>query len=154
MKISEIMTKAAVSDSPEDSLAEAAARMWNAQTGSLLVMDGEHLLGIVTERDLLRTVAQGQDPTQVPLKDVMRTDVITVGPQTTLKEAAKLMTTKWIRHLPIVEGTKVVGIVSQRDLTGMLADALHEPDALHKLVESSSLIRERRLMRVEAGDLD
>lgn len=154
MKISEIMTKATVTDSADDTLAEAAARMWNAQTGSLLVMDGENLLGIVTERDLLRAIAQGQDPTQIPLKDVMRTDVVTIGPQTKLKEAAKLMTTKWFRHLPIVENGKVVGIVSQRDLTGMLAEALHEPDALHKLVESSSLIRERRLKRVEAGDLD
>ena len=64
------------------------------------------------------------------------------------------MTTKWIRHLPILDNGRVVGIVSQRDLTGMLADALHEPDALNRLVESSSLIRERRLKRVEAGDLD
>ena len=154
MKISEIMTKATVTDAASDSLAEAAARMWHAQTGSLLVMEGENLLGIVTERDLLRAVANGQDPTQVPLKDVMRTDVITCGPQTTLKEAAKTMATKWIRHLPVVEAGKVVGIVSQRDLTGILAEALHEPEALHKLVESSALVRERRLKRIEAGDLD
>lgn len=154
MKISEIMTKAAVTDDATDSLAAAATRMWQAQTGSLLVMDGETLLGIVTERDLLRTVANGEDPKQVALKDVMRTEVITCGPQTSLKEAAKLMTTKWIRHLPIVDAGKVVGIVSQRDLTGVLAEALHEPEALHKLVEASSLIRERRLKRIEAGDLD
>lgn len=154
MKVSEIMTKATVTDSPSDTLAEAAARMWNAQTGSLLVMDGENLMGIVTERDLLRCVAQGQDAGKVPLKDVMRTDLITCGPQTTLKEAAKIMATRWIRHLPVIEGTKVVGIVSQRDLTGVLAEALHEPDALHALVESSQLVRERRLKRIEAGDLD
>jgi len=154
MKVSEIMTKATVTDAADDSLAEAAARMWNAQTGSLLVMDGENMLGIVTERDLLRAVANGLDPKQVPLKDVMRTDVVTCGPQTTLKEAANLMATKWFRHLPVVEGGKVVGILSQRDLTGMLAQALHEPEALHQLVESSSLIRERRLKRIEAGDLD
>jgi CBS domain-containing protein len=154
MKISEIMTKAAVTDSVDDTLAEAARRMWEQQTGSLLVMDGERLLGIVTERDLLRVIAQGQDPTKVTLKDVMRTDVITIGPTTRLKEAAKVMATKWIRHLPIVEGGKVVGIVSQRDLTGVLAEALHEPEALHKLVESSDLVRERRLKRIEAGDLD
>jgi CBS domain-containing protein len=154
MKVSEIMTKATVTDSPSDTLAEAAARMWNAQTGSLLVMDGENLMGIVTERDLLRCVAQGQDANTIPLKDVMRTDLITCGPQTTLKEAAKIMATRWIRHLPVIEGTKVVGIVSQRDLTGILAEALHEPDALHALVESSQLVRERRLKRIEAGDLD
>src|SRR5688500_16968330 len=104
MKISEIMTKATVTDAADDSLAEAAARMWNAQTGSLLVMEGENLLGIVTERDLLRAIANGQDPKTVRLKDVMRTDVITAGPQTTLKEAANIMATKWIRHLPICEG--------------------------------------------------
>lgn len=154
MKISEIMTKAAVSDAADDTLAEAATRMWNAQTGSLLVMDGESLVGIVTERDLLRAVANGLQPDQVPLKDVMRTDVLTAGPQTTLREAAKIMATRWIRHLPIVENGKVVGIVSQRDLTGVLAEALHEPEALHKLIESSSLVSQRRLKRVEMGDLD
>jgi CBS domain-containing protein len=154
MKVSEIMTKATVTDAAQDTLAEAAARMWNAQTGSLLVMEGEHLLGILTERDVLRAVAHGMDPLQVPVKDLMRTDVITVGPQTTLKEAAKLMATKWIRHLPVVEGSKVVGILSQRDLTGVLAEALHEPEALHQLVEASALVREKRLRRIEAGDLD
>jgi CBS domain-containing protein len=154
MKVSEIMTKATVTDAAQDTLAEAAARMWNAQTGSLLVMEGEHLLGILTERDVLRAIAHGMDPQQVPVKDLMRTDVITVGPQTSLKEAAKLMATKWIRHLPVVEGSRVVGILSQRDLTGVLAEALHEPEALHQLVEASALIRERRLKRIEAGDLD
>ncbi len=154
MKISEIMTKATVTDAATDSLSDAAARMWNAQTGSLLVMDGENLLGIVTERDLLRAIAHGQDPREVPLKDVMATDLITAGPQTSLKDAANIMATKWIRHLPIVEHGKVVGIVSQRDLTGVLAQALHEPEALHQLVEASTLIRERRLKRIEAGDLD
>src|SRR6267142_1818617 len=103
MKVSEIMTKATVTDSPADTLAEAAARMWNAQTGSLLVMEGQNLMGIVTERDLLRAVANGQDPARVTLKDVMRTDVITCGPQTTLREAAKIMGTRWIRHLPVIE---------------------------------------------------
>jgi len=154
MKVSEIMTKATVTDAAQDTLAEAAARMWNAQTGSLLVMEGEHLLGILTERDVLRAIAHGMDPLQVPVKDLMRTDVITVGPQTTLKEAAKLMATKWIRHLPVVEGSKVVGILSQRDLTGVLAEALHEPEALHQLVEASALVREKRLRRIEMGDLD
>jgi CBS domain-containing protein len=154
MKVSDIMTKAAVTDAADDSLAEGAARMWGAQTGSLLVMDGDHLLGIVTERDLLRAVGQGLDPTQVPLKEVMATDLITCGPQTSLREAARLMASKWIRHIPVVDGTRVVGVLSQRDLTGVLAEALNEPEAMHKLVESSNLIRERRLRRIEAGDLD
>jgi CBS domain-containing protein len=64
------------------------------------------------------------------------------------------MATKWIRHLPIVEGSKVVGMISQRDLTGVLAEALHEPERLQQLVKASMLIRERRLKRLEAGDYD
>lgn len=154
MKISEIMTKAAVHDSADDTLAEAARRMWTQQTGSLLVMDGERLVGIVTERDLLKTVANGRDPAKVPLKEVMTTELITIGPQTSLKEAAQLMATKWIRHLPVVESGHVLGIISQRDLTGVLAEALTEPEALQQLVEASQLPRARRLRRIEAGDLD
>lgn len=154
MKISEIMTNATVHEAADDSLADAARKMRAAQTGSLLVMDGDRLVGIVTERDLLRAVAEGKDPGALPLKDVMTTDVITITPQTTLKEAAGLMAEKWIRHLPVVESERVVGIISQRDLTGVLAAALNEPAALHTLVESSELVRERRLKRIEAGDLD
>jgi CBS domain-containing protein len=154
MKISEIMTNAAVSDSAGDSVTEASRRMHEQQTGSLLVMDGQNLVGIITERDVLKVVARGLDPNTTSIKEVMTTDVVTIEPNTRLKEAAKLMASKWIRHLPVVEGTKVVGIVSQRDLTGVLAGALNEPEALHKLLESSELVRERRLKRIEAGDLD
>jgi CBS domain-containing protein len=154
MKVSDIMTKAAVTDAADDTLAEGAARMWHAQTGSLLVTEGDSLLGIVTERDLLRAVAQGIDPTTTPLKEVMATDLITIQPQTTLREAARIMASKWVRHLPVIENGRCVGVLSQRDLTGVLAEALNEPEAMHNLVESSNLVRERRLKRIEAGDLD
>lgn len=148
------MTKAAVVDSADETLADGAKKMRDNQTGSLLVMDGTRLMGIVTERDVLRAVAEGKDPATLPLKDAMTTEVITIGPRTRLKEAAALMAEKWIRHLPVLENETVVGIISQRDLTGVLAQALNEPEALHNLVESSELVRERRLKRIEAGDLD
>lgn len=154
MKVSDIMTKAAVTDGADDTLSEGAARMWSAQTGSLLVTDGETLLGIVTERDLLRAIAQGIDPTTTPLKEIMVTDLITIQPQTTLREAARIMASQWVRHLPVMEGDRCIGVLSQRDLTGVLAEALNEPEAMHNLVESSNLVRERRLKRIEAGDLD
>ena len=154
MKISEIMTKAAVTDSAEDTIAEACDKMRHAQTSSILIMDGERLVGIFTERDVVKAVARDLDTKKTPIKDVMTTDIVTIGPMTRLKEAANIMATKWIRHLPIVEGTKVVGMISQRDLTGILAEALHEPEALHQLVEASQLVRERRLKRIEAGDYD
>jgi CBS domain-containing protein len=154
MKISEIMTKAAVTDTTEDTLTEACEKMRHAQTSSMLIMDDERLVGIVTERDVVKAVAQGLDPKETRVKDLMTTDIVTIGPMTTLKEAANIMATKWIRHLPIVEGSKVVGMISQRDLTGVLAAALHEPERLNQLVEASMLIRERRLKRIEAGDYD
>jgi CBS domain-containing protein len=153
MKITEIMTEAAVTDRPDDSLEAAAKKMWEQQTGSLLVTDGEELVGIVTERDILRAVATGT-PLDTPLSAVMTKDLVTVDPGTSLRDAARIMTEKWIRHLPVLDGGKLVGIVSQRDLSGVLAGALNEPESLHRLIESSELVRERRLKRIEPGDLD
>ena len=153
MRISDVMTKAAVTDRANDSLQAAAAKMWEQQTGSLLVTDGDELMGIVTERDVLKAVATGT-PLDTPISDLMSKDLITVDPGTSLREAASIMTEKWIRHLPVLESGKLVGIVSQRDLAGVLAGALNEPESLHRLIESSELVRERRLKRIEAGDLD
>ncbi|MGH2692584.1 MAG: CBS domain-containing protein [Actinomycetota bacterium] len=153
MKISEIMTEAAVVDSPNDTLGEAARKMWEQQTGSLLVLEGDQLLGIVTERDVLKAVATGT-PMDTPVSAVMTKDLITVEPNAKLREAAAIMTEKWIRHLPVLDSGKLVGIVSQRDLSGVLAGALNEPDDLRRLIEGSGLVREKRLKRIEAGDLD
>jgi CBS domain-containing protein len=153
MKISDIMTEAAVTDRPDDSLEQAARKMWKQQTGSLLVLEGNDLLGIVTERDILKAVANGV-PLDTPISDLMSKELVTVGPGTSLREAAGVMTEKWIRHLPVLDGGKLVGIVSQRDLAGVLSGALNEPEGLHRLIESSELVRERRLKRIEAGDLD
>src|SRR5688572_7329064 len=102
MNVSDIMTPAALSDAPDDTLAEASSKMWQQQTGSLLIMDGTRLNGIVTERDIMRTVAEGKDPKTVSLRDAMTTDVVTVTPDTALTEAAQVMFEKWFRHLPVV----------------------------------------------------
>jgi CBS domain-containing protein len=154
MKVSEIMTSAAVIDQSDDTLAEAARKMWKQQTGSLLVMEGEDLVGILTERDVLKAVAAGARMDEARISEVMTKDVLTVGPQASLREAAKIMADRWIRHLPVVDGGKVVGVLSQRDLAGVLAGALNEPEALTALVEASELARERRLKRIEHGVWD
>ncbi|MFN2390187.1 MAG: CBS domain-containing protein [Actinomycetota bacterium] len=154
MKVSDIMTDATVWDAPDDTLAEASSKMWQQQTGSLLIMDGDQLLGIVTERDVLRTVGEGRDPKNISLRDVMSTDVVTVGPDSSVREAADIMFEKWFRHLPVTtaEG-KVVGIISLRDLLTLVAEGRDEPAALQELT-GHVLVRDRRLQRVEAGDLD
>lgn len=154
MRISDIMTKAAVTDQPDDTLAMAAKKMWEQQTGSLLVLEQDDLVGIITERDILKAVAGGADLESTRISEVMTKDLITVDPGASLREAAGLMTDKWIRHLPVLEKGKLVGIASQRDLSGVLAKALNEPEGLHRLIESSGLVRDQRLKRIERGDLD
>src|SRR5436305_8220017 len=146
------MTPASVTESPADSLRAAADRMWSQQTGSLLVMEGPRLLGILTERDVMKAVARGSDLDATPVSAVMTTNVLTVSPETSLHEAARHMATRWIRHLPIVDGGAVVGMVSQRDLCGVLAALGAEPETGQ--IPADDLVRSRRLARIEAGDLD
>ncbi len=154
MRVSEIMTNAAVIDASDDTLAEAARKMWKQQTGSLLVVDGEELVGIITERDVLKAVATGVPLEDTRISEVMTKDVTTVGPGTSLREAAKIMADLWIRHLPVLDSGKLVGVLSQRDLAGVLAGALNEPEALQQLVEASELVRDHRLRRIEHGAWD
>jgi CBS domain-containing protein len=154
VRVSEIMTNAAVIDQPDDTLAEAARKMWQQQTGSLLVIDGEDLVGILTERDILKAVATGMPLDDTRISQVMSKDLVTVGPGTSLREAARVMAERWIRHLPVLDNGKLVGVISQRDLSGVLAGALNEPEALTQLIEASELARERRLKRVEHGVWD
>lgn len=154
MNVSDIMTSAAVTDAPDDTLADASAKMWQQQTGSLLVMEGDRLIGIVTERDLLRHIGEGGDASSTPLRDVMTPDPVTISPDTALHAAAQIMFDKWFRHLPVVTGDgKVVGMISLRDLLTLVARGMEEPETLQKLT-GLKLVRDARLERIEAGDLD
>jgi CBS domain-containing protein len=154
MRVSDIMTAAAVSDAPDDTLAEASSKMWQQQTGSLLVMQENRLIGIVTERDVLKHVAEGGEPKTVSLRDVMTTDVVTIPPETTLHDAAQIMFEHWFRHLPVVSGDgAVLGVISLRDLLTLVAESFEEPETLQALT-GHRLVRDVRLDRIEAGDLD
>jgi CBS domain-containing protein len=152
MIVADVMTQASVTDAPGETLQSAAHRMWRQQTGSLLIMEGESLVGIITERDIMRAVARGHDVGSTDVAEVMSKDIQHVPPGTTIHEAARLMAAKWIRHLPIVEDGRVLGVVSQRDLVGVFA-AL-DPDPRGIELASDELVRERRLARIEQGDLD
>jgi CBS domain-containing protein len=152
VRVADIMTNASVTESPSDSLRSAADTMWRQQTGSLLVMDGADLVGIITERDVMKAVAQGRDAATSPVSDVMTRDVLTITPDTSAHEAARHMAARWIRHLPVVDAGRVVGVVSQRDLVGVFAALVPDPDGVQ--LPSDVLVRERRLARIEQGDLD
>lgn len=152
MQVADVMTQASVVESPTDSLRSAAEAMWRQQTGSLLVMDGDVLLGIVTERDIMKAIARGWDPEQAAVSDVMTCEMLTIGPETSLHEAARLMAARWIRHLPVVRDGDVVGVVSQRDLVGVFAALSRDPEGV--ALPADELVRARRLVRIEHGDLD
>lgn len=152
MQVADVMTSVRVSDLKTGALRAAAARMWEQQTGSLLVMEGDQLLGIVTERDMVRAVAQGADVDSGTVGEVMTSDVLTVPPDMPLYEAARLMVSRWVRHLPVVEGGQVVGVLSLRDLVAVLAAMGSATDQI--ALPADELVRSRRLARIEAGDLD
>jgi CBS domain-containing protein len=146
------MTPATVTESRGDSLRAAAARMWRQQTGSLVVTEGGRLAGIITERDVLRAVALGADPDKSSVDDVMTAEVFTVPPDTDLQDAARQMAARWIRHLPVVDGEEIVGVVGMRDMTGVFAAMA--PGSVAVEHEFDLLVRQRRLARIEQGDLD
>ena len=152
MQVRDVMTEATVTDATTDTLRSAAERMWREQTGSLLVLDGERLAGIITERDLLRALALGADPATVTVDEAMTTEVFTVPPDMPLLDAAREMATRRIRHLHVADDGRLVGMVSMRDVTGVFAALA--PGAVTVEHEFDQLVRERRLARIEHGDLD
>lgn len=152
VQVRDVMTEATITESATDSLRSAAERMWRNQTGSLLVMDDGRLAGIITERDLLRAVALGADLATATVDEAMTTEVYTVSPDLPLREAAREMAARWIRHLPVVDEGRVLGVVSMRDVTGVFAALV--PGSVSVEHEFDQLVRERRLARIEHGDLD
>jgi CBS domain-containing protein len=102
---------------PNATVLDAVARMAEQNIGSLLVMDEEKLVGIITERHYARNVVlKGKTSASIPVSDIMERNVIYVGPEESVELCMALMTEKRIRHLPVLEGEKVIGIVSIGDL--------------------------------------
>lgn len=103
---------------PETSVAEAVHQMYQRGIGALLITEGDRLVGIFTERDVLfRVVAGDLDPKSTKVTQVMTTDPLAVKPATTAEQAMRLVTDKRFRHLPVVEEGRLVGVVSSGDLT-------------------------------------
>jgi CBS domain-containing protein len=114
--VSELMHTRVVSVTADDPVAAAAAAMVQHKTGSALVMQGRFLAGILTERDVLRAAASGADLTEAPVSAWMTKDPESAATDTTVQEAAQLMLLHGFRHLPVMAGREVRGVVSLRDL--------------------------------------
>jgi CBS domain-containing protein len=105
-----------VSARSDDPVSAAAAAMVRAKAGSALVMQGRLLAGILTERDVLRAAASGVDLTTSAVSVWMTKDPESATPDTTIEDAAQLMLLHGFRHLPVLDGREVRGVVSLRDL--------------------------------------
>ncbi|HPR08148.1 MAG: CBS domain-containing protein [Burkholderiaceae bacterium] len=102
---------------PTATVREALQRMAEREIGSVLIMQGDALLGIFTERDYARKIAlKGLSSTDALLADVMTARLYVVGPRQTVQECLGIMTQGKLRHLPVVEGGQVVGLISIGDL--------------------------------------
>ncbi|MCS7294520.1 MAG: CBS domain-containing protein [Chloroflexota bacterium] len=102
---------------PRTTVRQAVQRMNEHGIGAVLVLEGERPIGIFTERDVLRRVVDaGRDPDTTLVQEVMSSPVVTVRPDTPVREAMETITTLRHRHLPVVDGGKVVGLVSIGDL--------------------------------------
>ena len=118
--VGEIMTPDVLGLEPATSLVDAARRMHERRVGAVVVQEGDRLVGIVTERDILRAVATGAIGGSVV--DAMTHGPDTIGPDESAGQAAALMIHGGFRHLPVVDGNDVVGMLSIRDLVRVSVD--------------------------------
>jgi CBS domain-containing protein len=116
--IRDVMTPDPVCVDPHDSAADAARRMREVDSGAILVTEGGHLKGLLTDRDIvMRAVADGRDPAQVEVGEICSADVGTLRPDDDVDRAVELMRKRHVRRIPVVEGgDRPVGIVSIGDL--------------------------------------
>lgn len=141
MQVRDIMHTDVKTTSPADTFEHVATILHDNGISSVVVMDGDRLAGIVTERDLVNLVADGGDPRATTVADRMTKELDTVGLRTDIAEAAEHMARLRIRHLPVVDGGKLAGIVSIRDLTNWAVRELTEGHELPDLERSHAALR-------------
>src|SRR5688572_21466706 len=114
--VGELMSSPVVTALPDETVADAATRMRDASVGSVVVVDGDRPIGILTERDLVRWGAAGVDPGASKVAEWMTSEPEVVAPGTPVQEAYDTLASHGFRHIPVVDDDRLVGIVSSRDL--------------------------------------
>ena len=114
-RLADFMTRDVLAVAPEDTLGEAAQRMVEQRVGSAVVLEHGRLIGILTERDLLRAVAGRVHSSDARVREWMTADPVVASESTSAGEAARTMLEHGFRHLPVVEADRMLGIVSLRD---------------------------------------
>lgn len=142
MKVRDIMSKDVACLRSDDSIERAAQLMKQYNCGSIPVCTQDKLIGIVTDRDItLRSVASGEDVTAQRVGDIMTDNVVFASPELDVNDAARLMSDRQIRRLPIVENNSLVGIVALGDISLEPACQDSAEDALKSISMSGTNIR-------------
>ncbi len=143
MRVRDCMSENVVTITPEESAALAARLMTRHNLGVLAVCDYHGTLqGVVTDRDIItRCVAVDQDPSRVPVADIMSAQVETIAPEEKTQAATERMARKQVRRLPVVEAGKLVGVVSLNDLA---RNRKTEMEAAQALCEISGNVKKRK----------
>jgi len=117
-KVHDVMTDSPRCVTPDTSVSDAAVLMESEDVGSLPILDGDRLAGVVTDRDIvIRAIAKGKDPRGMAVRDVASRELVTVQADDDLMDALQLMATRQVRRLPVVdENNRLVGILSQADV--------------------------------------
>ena len=123
---------------PQTPVLEAIRAMAAHHVGALLVMQGEALVGIVSERDYARKVIlMGRSSADTPVRDIMSAPVITVSPDDNVQKCMQLMTDRHVRHLPVVSGARVTGMISIGDLVkAVIAEQQQQIEQLENYIHS------------------
>jgi CBS domain-containing protein len=129
-RVADVMNLRVVSVKPDETVGVAVARMLEANVGSVAVCEDERLVGIFTERDVLRLAGDGADFDALLVRDVMTRALVTVTPDVDVLDAARLMGEKKIRHLPVLHGEHLLGVVGIREVMRSVVEQLwRRPDA-------------------------
>ena len=122
-QLKDVMSSNPTTCAPQASVVDAAKVMAKEDVGPIPIVEGDRLVGLVTDRDLVvRVLAEGRDPTSTTVGEIASRDLVTVSPDDDLNRALELMAENQVRRLPVVEGDKLVGIVAQRDVALQGAD--------------------------------
>ena len=132
MQVSEIMNKNVVTVSPEETVALASRLLSRHNIGSMPVCRRDGVIcGVITDRDIvLRCVANGCDPHDTPVRDVMSRSVVTVSPDDSISKASELMGQAQVRRLPVAADGRLVGVVAMADMTRRGSCRMEAADAL------------------------
>ena len=138
-QVSAIMSTKVVTVKAAEKVNAALRAMVRHKIGSILVVDKGHPVGIITERDISTRLAKGQNPRVMTVKKIMSKPLLTVPPSMEIWQAVELMVREDLRRLPVIENTKLLGMVTEKDILQWLVKVAYDPNMpedLRKLLET------------------